>query len=288
MFCKICHSAQLERMFIANNVHGRHILSLDTFQVYKCNDCGIIFLNIEVNSSYYSKYYPFKYYGIKFNNKFVGMLLNLVINASVKIKEGVILKYFNNVGGEKLKILDIGCGNGEFLSKISNTKFEKFGIEINAEGYELCKEKHMTVFNKELKDVQFQDEFFDIVTLWHVIEHLENPIETVKLIKKILKKDGILVLATPNTDSFGFKYGKNFWFHLDSPRHLMLFNNKSLNYFFKSAGFKVVNKKNLFYDYPLDLFWSVRNSNIKVFAYLFYPLIKYLSEETNLIICETV
>ncbi len=242
--------------------------------------------DIEVNSSYYSKYYFPEYYETKFHNAFINKIINLIINISIIFKENQILRNYHNIANNKLKILDIGCGNGEFLSRISNTKFEKFGIEINAEGYELCKGKNLKVFNKELKDLKFQDNFFDVVTLWHVIEHLENPIDTIKSVKRVLKEDGILVIAVPNTDSLGFKYGQNFWFHLDSPRHLMLFNKKSLKYLLNNAGFRIILKKNLFYDYPLDLFWSVRNSKMKFIIYLLYPYIKYLSNETNLIMCE--
>lgn len=287
MTCKLCNSTQTKKLFESNNIHGRFILSSDTFQVYKCSNCGVMFLDdIEVNSSYYSKYYFPEYYETKFHNAFINKIINLIINISIIFKENQILRNYHNIANNKLKILDIGCGNGEFLSRISNTKFEKFGIEINAEGYELCKGKNLKVFNKELKDLKFQDNFFDVVTLWHVIEHLENPIDTIKSVKRVLKEDGILVIAVPNTDSLGFKYGQNFWFHLDSPRHLMLFNKKSLKYLLNNAGFRIILKKNLFYDYPLDLFWSVRNSKMKFIIYLLYPYIKYLSNETNLIMCE--
>lgn len=287
MTCKLCNSTQTKKLFESNNIHGRFILSSDTFQVYKCSNCGVMFLDdIEVNSSYYSKYYFPEYYETKFHNAFINKIINLIINISIIFKENQILRNYHNIANNKLKILDIGCGNGEFLSRISNTKFEKFGIEINTEGYELCKGKNLKVFNKELKDLKFQDNFFDVVTLWHVIEHLENPIDTIKSVKRVLKEDGILVIAVPNTDSLGFKYGQNFWFHLDSPRHLMLFNKKSLKYLLNNAGFRIILKKNLFYDYPLDLFWSVRNSKMKFIIYLLYPYIKYLSNETNLIMCE--
>lgn len=105
-------------------------------------------------------------------------------------------------------------------------------------------------------------------------------------IKRILKKDGILVISTPNTDCLGFKYGKSHWFHLDVPRHLILYNRKSLEYLLNKAGFKIIREKNIFYDFPLDLFWSIRKSWMKYFIYPFYPIFKYLSKETLLFICK--
>jgi 2-polyprenyl-3-methyl-5-hydroxy-6-metoxy-1,4-benzoquinol methylase len=159
------------------------------------------------------------------------------------------LKYSNHVENKKLRILDIGCGNGEFLAHISDTKFEKYGLEINTKGYELCKEKKLNVFNEELKDVQFEDGFFDVITLWHVIEHLEFPHDILQSAKKLLNKEGILIIATPNTNSLGFRYGQQFWYHLDSPRHLVLFNDESLKYILKACGLKTIKQKYLFYDY---------------------------------------
>jgi hypothetical protein len=74
-------------MFAANNVHGRHVLSQDTFQIYRCNNCGIIFIgSVEINSEYYLKYYSDRYYN-KDLNKPTKNILNLITVISTKIKE---------------------------------------------------------------------------------------------------------------------------------------------------------------------------------------------------------
>lgn len=287
MFCKVCSSLNVKKIFNTCNIHGRHILdSKDNFSIYRCYDCEIIFIaGVLIDSKYYSKYYPQNYYDKELSNNLINLFVNLIEKISIKIKERQIL---NNLLNKKfkLKILDIGCGNGRFLTNISNSRFDKYGVEINPEGYKRCREKKLKTYNQELKNINFEDNFFDAITLWHVIEHLDNPSEVMLNIKKILKKEGILVISTPNTTSLGFKYGQSLWFHLDVPRHLILYNKKSLEYFFDKTGFKVIQEKNIFYDFPLDLFWSLRKSWLKYFIYPLYPIFKYLSKETILFICK--
>lgn len=288
MFCKVCYSLNVKKIFNACNIHGKHILDLkDNFDISRCNDCGAVFVaNILINQEYYCKYYPENYYSNELSNSLINHSVNLIYKLLVKIEEKQILDNLLSNKKSKLKILDIGCGKGEFLVNISNDKFDKYGVEINPDGYKICKEKKIKVYNQELKDLTFGDNIFDAITLRHVIEHLDKPNEIMHSIKRILKEDGILVMGTPNTDGLGFRYGQNIWFHLDAPRHLILYNKKSLEYLLNKAGFKVVREKNTFYDFPFDLFWSIRKSWMKYFIYPVYPIFKYLSKETLLFVCK--
>lgn len=286
MPCKLCDGSNVRRLFDASNTHGRHIIdNKEKFEIYRCADCEVLYIeDIVVDDEYYFKCYPAGYYNTEFNNNLFSNLLNLMGRITISAKVRQILKYFPKKHN-RLKILDIGCGRGEFLSSLSDTDFDKYGLEINPAGYRICKEQGIKAYNRQLKDLNFQGDSFDIITLWHVIEHLKEPKETILSIKKILKKDGVLVVATPNTDSLGFRYGKSSWFHLDSPRHLILYNLRSLEYLLHKTGFKIIRQKNIFYDFPLDLFWSVRKSRVKYFIYPLYPVFKFLSKETILFIC---
>ena len=286
MNCRLCNSSNTVKLFQACDKHGRHIFNpADHFEILRCRDCQAVFVsNIQVNSGYYSQYYPNNYYDSVLSHGFLNYLVRLMARVSIKAKEKAILKQLRVTKNQKLKILDIGCGNGEFLQYLDNNKFEKYGIEINPQGYHMCENKGIRMFDKDLKDLNVESNFFDVVTLWHVLEHLEKPRELLIAAKKVLKENGILVIATPNTDSLGFKFGRNFWFHLDSPRHLILYNNQCLEYLLKSAGFEVIHEGRLYYDYPLDLFWSLRDSWLKYFIYPFYPVLKTLSKESMLLI----
>lgn len=288
MFCKICGSKEVTALFDAANTHGRHILdAASRFNIFCCQDCGVVFVgNIIVNDEYFSKYYPRDYYGSGINGNFLNYILGLYAKAVIGFKQSEILKNLKPGNAAKLRILDVGCGSGDFLANINSGIFEKYGVEVSPDGYKKCSQRNLKVFNKELKENSFEAEYFDVITMWHVLEHLDKPGELLIEARRILKNGGLLIVATPNTDSWGFKLGLKDWFHLDAPRHLILYNQRSLETLLEKTGFKVRNLKKISYDFPLDLFWSVKEYKFRFFIYFLYPLLKILSGETFLAVGE--
>ena len=114
----------------------------------------------------------------------------------------------------------------------------------------------------------------------HVFEHLENPKENILKIKKILKKKGMLIMSIPTSESIGLRIGKQYHFHLDTPRHLFIPSIKAIKKILKESGFKKIKIHSQPFEFPLDLFWSIRKSPFKYIIYPFYPLIKILNKET--------
>ena len=160
-------------------------------------------------------------------------------------------------------ILDLGCGGGEFLNSF-NKKWQKFGVEPSVFASKIAAaKKHLEVRNQELLTCHFPDSYFDIVTAWHVLEHLYNPKETLREMRRILKDDGVFLLSTPNTDSLGFKLAKESWFHLDAPRHLSLFNRLALKKILTSSRFRILKTSFPVLEYPLDLFHSISKAKLK-------------------------
>lgn len=283
--CKLCNSTHIKRLFDSYNQHGRHILNIqDKFLIYKCRVCGCIFLGgLNIDFAYFKNYYQQDYYDNKIGFNILDIFISILRKWSLWRKENLILNHFPD--NHVIKILDIGCGTGTFLENLDDDKFEKYGIEVNKEGWQKCKEKNLKVYNKDILHFNIQDKF-DVITLWHVLEHLEKPIETFNKINHILRHNGFLIFATPNTNSLGFKVGRSNWFHLDSPRHLILYNQKSINYLCQRTGFKFINTRYEYYDYPLDLFWSAGLSPVKLLIYSIYPLLKLFSYETMTIVCK--
>lgn len=278
MVCKICLSGEAKFFFHSINKHGRHKQSNEKFAVFRCSKCGVLFLKeVKVNSVYYRKYYGKDYYKNTVRNDLLNKILAFFSFVSVKKKEKFILKYFNNL--HKISILDVGCGDGKFLERLDQKKFDKYGLELNKEAIKICQKKEIFIYGGKLVDLNFKNKKFDVISLWHSLEHIEDPIGVLRKIKRILSKKGILVIQTPNVDSFGFKFGKENWFHLDSPRHLFIYSKKAIGELCERTDFEIFKIKNEFYDYPLDLFWSIRSSPIKYVFYLLYPIIKFLSKE---------
>ena len=268
--CRMCGSKKIEKNIIASNYHGRHLWGKEKFQIYLCKKCACYFLdNIESEKDFYKKYYP-KEYLLKpsFLDKFFGWFRKNIVE--------------NNppVGGKKIRILDIGCGNGNFLESLNDKKFEKFGVEIK--NNKLIP-KNIKMFLGDINKLNFGKEKFDVITAWHVLEHLPNPSQTLLLLNKLLNKSGKIFLAVPNSNCLGFKIGKEYCFHLDSPRHLFVPNKINLKKLLIETAYKNIKISNLFFEYPLDLWWSIRNSGFKFLVYPLYPLFKLFSSETILV-----
>ena len=104
---------------------------------------------------------------------------------------------------------------------------------------------HFEVNTGDLLDCKYQAEFFDVITMWHSLEHLYEPILTLKEAKRILKDDGLLIIAVPNVDSFAAKVFKKYWYQLEIPIHLIAFTPDSITRMLDAAGFKA---KRIYYD----------------------------------------
>lgn len=277
IFCPICKLKNIEKAFSSSNIHGREIINQsEKFDVFRCNNCSVFFLDVKIDKHYYDKYYTTDYYKSNFN-RLINLFLTLLGNFSSHRKQQYILNKFPQK--KKVKLLDIGCGTGEFLKSLNIVRFDRFGVEINPIGAKLCRKNGLKIFNEDILVKDFREEKFDVMTLWQVLEHINNPSGLFAKAHRILNKDGLLVFQVPNSNSLGFKIGKKYWFHLDSPRHVWIPNEASIELLCNMAGFNLIEIKYEFYDYPLDLFWSVRKSNIKFLVYPFYLFFKMFSKE---------
>lgn len=287
MNCRLCKNIRTIKLFSAVNMHGRHLWDgTERFDVKRCLDCGAVYIDgLKINDDYYRKYYPAGYYDEGTASGLMGLFLRWVTRLSLKDKENLMLRHSSDGPDKRFKVLDIGCGKGIFLDSLRSDKFDKFGIEINKAGYQECLKKNIRMSDKGIAESDFNEGFFDIITFWHVIEHLADPLATLNAAKRLLKKNGILIISTPNTQSLGFKLGRDLWFHLDAPRHPVLFNKKSIKFLTEEAGFEILAKAANFYDYPLDLFWSLRAHPYKIFFYVLYPLFKMINSETMTFVC---
>lgn len=128
------------------------------------------------------------------------------------------------------KILDIGCGTGETLLLLKQLRWKTYGMDIDKKAIAIAKKRgvdHVRV--GYCQDIAaYPDNFFDAIRLYHVIEHLDNPILCLQLIRKKLKKGGQLIIGTPNVESLISRVFRTYWYNLDTPRHVVLFSPKTL------------------------------------------------------------
>jgi len=167
-------------------------------------------------------------------------LYQKVKQRALKKKVQLITKLNKGTGS----VLDIGAGTGEFLKVASEKGWKIYGAEPNEKARSISEQKGVN-----LKDsyTEFSNQKFDVITLWHVLEHLPNLQESIKEIENLLKPGGTLLIAVPNYKSFDAKFYKEFWAAYDVPRHLWHFSKESMIKLF-SEEIKLTSTKPMIFD----------------------------------------
>lgn len=142
-------------------------------------------------------------------------------------------------------LLDIGAGTGSFLESANYNGWETYGIEPNKKARDLAINKGLEL--KENIDL-LEKQDFQVITLWHVLEHLPNLNLQINKIASLLNEDGTLILAVPNFQSYDAKYYKEYWAAYDVPRHLSHFSQLSIRKLFAQNGMKVVKIRPMIFD----------------------------------------
>lgn len=136
-------------------------------------------------------------------------------------------------------MLDVGCGRGVILNELAEAGFETHGFELSEDAATgLHPAVQLTVGN-DLVQADYPDDRFDLVTAWHVLEHVSDPRETLLEISRILKPGGRVAIAVPNFGSLQARLFGPAWFHLDLPRHLFHFSTATLRALFADCGFEI-------------------------------------------------
>jgi SAM-dependent methyltransferase len=193
----------------------------------KCPACGLIYQNPRPSFVEMAAYYPTDYesYAPEPDSKNSSWLLRRAIQYGVAKRCRFITRY-KRVG----RILDVGCATGIFLQGIRNSgNWEPYGVEINEQAVQIAREQGLDVKLGTLEQAGFEDGFFDVVTLWDVLEHLHDPAGSLSEIYRVLKPDGLVVIRVPNACSWDYRLFGRYWAGLDSPRHLYVFTPTTLD-----------------------------------------------------------
>ena len=151
----------------------------------------------------------------------MSFLYQTIKNYSLKRKLRLINRWNDGPGS----ILDVGAGTGEFLKVAQEGNWKVSGVEVNKKAIVLAQKKGVAL-SQNLDDVL--DQRFDVITLWHVLEHLPNLESQIEKLHSLLNDTGVLIIAVPNFKSYDAKYYKEFWAAFDVPRHLWHFSEQSM------------------------------------------------------------
>lgn len=155
------------------------------------------------------------------------------------------VKLIDQYSLDEKSLLDIGCGTGEFLAYAKNKNWNTVGVEVNQNARNKALNKKLIIY-KSLEDLPKRQ--FNIISLWHVLEHLPNLNEKISLIKTKLDDNGTLIIAVPNYKSYDAKHYKEFWAAYDTPRHLWHFSQDAIKILFEKHNFKVTKTLPMYFD----------------------------------------
>lgn len=221
--CVLCNSKNFQ---LLHYVPGHY--SEEIYKVVECSDCGMMQAYPLPSKSYLKSFYDLHF------DTDPGTSSPDRIFAFEKFL-AQIKKRFPKSGS----LLDVGCGNGSFLEIAKKFSRNVCGIDASAYCTKTCREKGLNVHCGELEEVNFPNSSFDVVTIFHVIEHVLNPRSLLVEVRRILKVGGCVVVRTPNVDSKISKATGPYWGWMNPPFHLYYFSPSSLSKILKSTGFSV-------------------------------------------------
>lgn len=241
--CPVCSSSSVNPILLTKD----YTVSGKKFPVWQCSNCLLRFTQDVPGIDTIGNYYKSEDY-ISHTNTSKGLinsLYQLVRKRTLKQKRKLVSKIAEKKQGQ---LLDVGSGTGAFVNEMKKNGWQVEGLEPDAGAREVAKKN----FDCELKNV---DDFFnlppnafDVITLWHVLEHVHNLQNYIRQLKNLLKHDGKLIIAVPNFTSYDASFYKEYWAAYDVPRHLYHFSPSSMKFLIEKNEMKISDYKPMWFD----------------------------------------
>ncbi len=238
IYCPFCKSNETKFNLTTYDIDN------NLWHLYNCSNCKFYFLYPFPDKEILEKAYSTDYYGAG-EKKFTYPFVENVINYFRQSRARLLYKYLKR--NKDAIILDVGCGNGQFLSYLHKRGFKNLhGIELPGKSAERA--SNFSFINLHIGTVfsqNFENSSFDAITMFHVFEHTSNPIETISLVNKWLRPAGYWFVSFPNICSRQARWFKGRWLHLDPPRHTNFICPGELIKIMEEQNFKLIKKYNL-------------------------------------------
>lgn len=260
--CPVCGSGNIK--FYSKTKD--YLVSKNEFSIEKCSDCGFLFTNPRPFENDLGDYYLSGEYISHTDSKksfwdFVyHTVRKFMLKKKISFLSAHLISKINNS-----KLMDYGCGTGEFLLYARQRGFDVLGIEPSPHARNRASAKGITV-EPGLEHLQKGERKFHVITLWHVLEHIPDPRHIISDLINLLGKDGLIVVAVPEYLSFDSKFYKEDWAAWDVPRHLNHFNSETISKLFATYGFKMKGKHPLIFDSFYVSMLSEKNKNSGLFG----------------------
>ena len=230
--CPICKSAETKTFLKCKDF----TVSKEEFAIAQCEKCGFRFTNPRPSESEIGRYYQSEEY-ISHSNTSKGIVNSLY----QKVRRYTLrqkLKLVNSLSA-KGAILDIGCGTGEFLHTCKSDGWKTTGIEPDPKARKFATENYGLDVREESELPKLPAHSYELITMWHVLEHVHRLNERVEDLKRLIKPGGAIIIAVPNCSSRDAQAYGSEWAAYDVPRHLYHFTPKDIELLFANHGMKV-------------------------------------------------
>jgi 2-polyprenyl-3-methyl-5-hydroxy-6-metoxy-1,4-benzoquinol methylase len=224
-------------MNIQNAIHflnvKDHSVSQETFELVHDKDLDMLITHPQPSLDKLPSYYESVDYisHTDGNKSLFEKMYQFVKSIALKNKLNLI-----NSESQRGKILDIGAGVGDFLSVAKKDGWEIIGVEPSEKAKAIAKNKGVT-FVESLNDLE--NNSFDVITMWHVLEHVPDLENQIKELKRLIKPSGTIIIAVPNFNSFDAKYYGSFWAAYDVPIHLWHFSKTAIKKLFAKENLEL-------------------------------------------------
>lgn len=223
------------------------MLREEEFKIVKCKKCFFVYLqNPPEAKEIYEEYFQVQYKPDDYNKDSKYSFLKDIHFINVKRVEEI--KQHSKNG----KILDVGCGTGLFLKTASEAGFEVTGTDISENALRFAREGFgLNVHNKSLAELIANNERYNIITLWHVLEHFSEPVTELQKVHSLLKDGGLCFIEVPNFNSLKFRLSGHKWKGGNHPLyHRSFFTNRTLKFVLSKSGFSEIKRIKISYLLP--------------------------------------
>lgn len=241
--CPVCNAAAISKIFTVKDYN----VSQESFEIYQCSSCQLRFTQSVPDATAIGDYYKSENY-ISHSDTTKGWVNRLYhrVRSVANIQKRKLIEKIT--GLHQGNLLDVGSGTGYFIAEMKKAGWSVTGLEPDARARKIARENNRLELLPSENLFQLPAKYFDVITLWHVLEHVHDLKRYVAQLSCLLNQEGKILVAVPNYFSYDAEKYKNFWAAYDVPRHLYHFSPVSMHILMQQAGLEITDIKPLWYD----------------------------------------
>jgi SAM-dependent methyltransferase len=253
VLCNVCGSDEVIPLAVGEDFEYR--TSPDSFLAVKCRGCGLVYLNPRPAMTELDRIYPPDYHAFDFSADRYGF----VYKVRQRLEAKRVLKACKGLP-DNARILDVGCGDGfhlDLLQRFGKASWRLEGIDMSDRAVEMGKLRGLEIHQGTVQSMAIPEGTYDLAFMIATIEHVDQPLEVLQAVGKMLKPGGTVVMVTDNTDTLDFKWfqGRH-WGGYHFPRHWNLFSPLTIRRLAQEAQLEVVELKTIVS--PVNWVYSIR------------------------------